>query len=270
MHPEVVQFLQSDVVQGIGWKDLEVIEVGAQNVNGRARDLFEGYDYWLGVDLVAGPGVDLVGEADEILTEIASYGFTFPRVVSTEVLEHAWNWENILAAMVGILAPGGCLVLTCASPARAPHGANGDPLPLPGEHYQGVSVSDVVNTLVDLECEVVHAEHVPVPGDTRILARASSSGRISSGGRVLRGLGDIVNNVGSSSDSDSIDDDESDAGVSERMVAPDDDGASQLRTGGEQQSDASPDGPAHGEQDLGVETGRRQVHDPVDEFGDHE
>lgn len=170
MHQEVVDFLTSPRVQDVGWTGKSVLEVGAQDVNGRARDYFDGVETWEGVDLVDGPGVDHVGDAVAILEDFITRGITYDRVVTTEVLEHAEEWRAMVHRMIGVLAPGGVLVLTCASPARPPHGAHGDPQPLPGEFYRGVSVGDVTKAVEQAGGQMIWSEDVPIPGDTRIIA----------------------------------------------------------------------------------------------------
>lgn len=168
MHPEVVEFLTSENVQAVGWKGTSVLEVGAQDVNGRARDCFEGWATWDGIDLVPGPGVTFVGDACMILPDLA--GSNYDRTVSTEVLEHTADWWHIVHGMVKATALGGYIIITCASPAREPHGANGGPLS-EGEYYQGVSLDAVVRELRFFGCSVLVGQHFIIPGDVRVLAK---------------------------------------------------------------------------------------------------
>ena len=67
MHPAAADFIR---VQShtINWLGVIVYEVGAFNVNGRARDFVpSGWLSWTGFDLLAGPEVDVVGDAAETL-----------------------------------------------------------------------------------------------------------------------------------------------------------------------------------------------------------
>jgi SAM-dependent methyltransferase len=111
-----------------------VVEFGALDVNGSVRGLFAGTDY-TGVDLLAGPGVDVVGDA-------ADYEHPVPvdLVVCCETLEHSDHAGAIVAAAARLLGSGGWLILTTAGPGRPPHAADGsDRGPHPGEWYANVS-----------------------------------------------------------------------------------------------------------------------------------
>lgn len=166
MHPEVSFFLQQ--CREVDYADAVVYEVGALNVNGQARDIVPaGWSAWVGFDLVDGPGVDHPGDAAELLP-------SFPPcdvMVSTEVLEHAPEWEHLLGVMCDTIAPGGWLVLTCAGTGRRPHAADGSPGgPHPGEYYRNVSLAEVAEVAARHGVAQIHGEE-GWPGDTRFLGR---------------------------------------------------------------------------------------------------
>lgn len=167
MHPEVATFLEQtrDLVP---WDDALVLEVGAQDVNGPTRLLVPGEPRaWVGVDLVPGPGVDFVGDAAVILPEMVGL---FDVAVSTEVLEHADNWQSIVAAMCDRLFDGGFLVITCAAPGRPPHGASGGEVA--DEWYENVSLARLMNVVEAAGCTVVLGmQSESFPQDTRLVAR---------------------------------------------------------------------------------------------------
>lgn len=122
-----------------------VLEIGSLDVNGGVRDLFPHANVYIGLNDVPGPGVDVVADA-------ATYrpSHLFDVVVSTEVLEHANQWKNIILMCLDALAPQGVLILTCAGPGRGPHGQHGAEAPEPGEWYRNVAgweIADVVNDL---------------------------------------------------------------------------------------------------------------------------
>lgn len=87
---------------------LRVVEIGSLDVNGSVRSLFHG-DY-LGVDVSNGPGVDMAGDAVEVL-----WGLRYEPdvIVSCEMLEHDLTPWLTLAAVSANLKAGGWLVLTC-------------------------------------------------------------------------------------------------------------------------------------------------------------
>jgi hypothetical protein len=112
---------------------VSVLEVGSLDINGSVRPLFASADHYHGIDIVDGPGVDEVADAAT---------WTPPRqydvVVCAEVLEHAPTWEQIVETMWDAVAPGGVLLLTCATDGRAPHSAVDGLAVRDGEHYQNV------------------------------------------------------------------------------------------------------------------------------------
>lgn len=114
MHESVLDWFE-ETLTADDVKGRQVLEVGSYDVNGSVRPLLEGYDpaSYLGVDRVAGPGVDLVVDAEE-LTE--SLGVDCCDVlVSTEMLEHCSDWRQCVREIVAALRPGGLLMLTTRS-----------------------------------------------------------------------------------------------------------------------------------------------------------
>lgn len=131
MHESVLSFVAShrDAIEA------PVLEVGSYNVNGSVRPLCP--IPYTGVDVQAGPGVDLVADASELPFQDES----FATVISTEMLEHALDPVAALVEMVRVLRPGGCLVVT----ARG----NGFPHHNPPDRWRIMpgTISDVLKTL---------------------------------------------------------------------------------------------------------------------------
>jgi len=170
MHAEVVQFIEASGLL-VPWDDALVLEVGAQDVNGATRHYVPGDPRaWVGVDMVPGPGVDFVGDAATILPEL---GGLFDVAVSTEVLEHAGNWDAIVLAMIDRLFEDGYLVITCAAPGRPPHGASGGDV-TPGEWYRNVGLGELMNLVEANGCTtLLGVQSETFPQDTRLIARKS-------------------------------------------------------------------------------------------------
>lgn len=158
MHAEALGFVGRALARdGRGVRGLRVLEVGSLNVNGTPRGLCDGAACYVGIDRVAGRGVDLVCDA-------ADYdgGEEYDLVISCEVLEHAPDPAAVVACARRALRQGGRLILTAAAPERAPHGCDGWAVQ-PGEHYRGVAPGELSRLLGDWH--ELHVEHHPRRGD---------------------------------------------------------------------------------------------------------
>lgn len=121
MHESVMAFGQTFVTaRDIAGK--RVVEVGSMNVNGSLRRHVEslGPLCYIGVDFVAGNGVDVVCDAGDLVKHFGAHAFD--TVVSTEMLEHAKDWRAAITAMKKILVPGGFILLTARGPGFKLHG----------------------------------------------------------------------------------------------------------------------------------------------------
>lgn len=85
-----------------------VLEVGSRNVNGTVRPLFPQAGY-TGVDMVAGPGVDLVLD---ILKAGNQFDGQFRTAVCCETLEHVKEPWAAIDTMARALLPGGLLIVS--------------------------------------------------------------------------------------------------------------------------------------------------------------
>jgi SAM-dependent methyltransferase len=122
-----------------------VLEVGSYDVNWSIRSVFEVSDY-LGIDLVEGPGVDVVGDLRNL--DFNSKKFDF--VLSSEALEHDSNWVETVLAMIKLVVPGGLVGISCASKGRPEHGTlRTRPSDSPGtssvmdsSYYKNISINE--------------------------------------------------------------------------------------------------------------------------------
>jgi SAM-dependent methyltransferase len=96
-------------------KEKAVLEVGSLDVNGTARRYVEslGPASYLGVDIVNGPGVDLLCDAAHLSARLG--GEVFDLLVSTEMLEHVRDWRLVISNFKRVVRPGGLLVITTRS-----------------------------------------------------------------------------------------------------------------------------------------------------------
>jgi SAM-dependent methyltransferase len=99
-----------------------VLEVGSRDPLARVRDIVIPLRpaHYTGVDLVPGPGVDVVCPAEVLLARFALESFDV--VISTEVLEHVRNWRAVVHNLKAVLRDNGILIVTTRSPGFKFHG----------------------------------------------------------------------------------------------------------------------------------------------------
>lgn len=101
----------------IGMKDnIEVLDIGSQDINGNNRFLFFNYNY-TGIDIGPGKNVDVISKGHEFKP-----GKQYDVVISTEVLEHDMFWKETLMNIYELAKPGKLILFTCASTGRSEHG----------------------------------------------------------------------------------------------------------------------------------------------------
>ena len=74
----------------------------------------------MGVDIAAGPGVDVVCDAYELLDR---FGYErFDVLLSTEMIEHVEDWRRVVHNFKHLVRPGGVILITTRSPGFRYHG----------------------------------------------------------------------------------------------------------------------------------------------------
>lgn len=112
MHQSVLDFTAYCLREGTDLNRGNILEIGAQDVNGSVRPMFDRVDSWLGTDMQPGPGVDLVCEASKLhLSEELPF-HEFDGIVCTEMLEHDATFWLTLEVIRLLLKPAGWLLLT--------------------------------------------------------------------------------------------------------------------------------------------------------------
>lgn len=124
-----LQLVKRHFIQSPG----KVLEIGSYDVNGSVRGVFDGSDY-TGVDLIEGPGVDVVGSGHDVALPTEA----FDVVLSSECFEHNPYWQATLVNMHRMVKNNGLIVVTCAGRGRVEHGTSRtNPLSSPGTHAMG-------------------------------------------------------------------------------------------------------------------------------------
>jgi len=120
-------------------KNLKVLELGSLNINGGVRDFIEPLcDEYVGLDLQAGPGVDVVMSSHQYVKP--NY---FDFVVTTETFEHNEHWKETLIVSWENLVPGGVFIATMAGEGRAPHSALDEKPIREWEYYANIGEWDL-------------------------------------------------------------------------------------------------------------------------------
>jgi SAM-dependent methyltransferase len=103
-----------------------VLEVGSLIVQETARARVEphGPRKYIGVDIVEGPGVDVVCPVENLRNRFGEESFDV--VFATEVMEHIRDWRTAVRNMTAVLRVGGLLLITTRSPGYPYHGSPHD------------------------------------------------------------------------------------------------------------------------------------------------
>jgi len=111
-----------EVLAAADIRSKSVLEVGSMDVNGslRAHVVALGPASYVGVDFMAGAGVDVICDASHLEQHFGKE--IFDAVISTEMLEHAEDWRGAVLAMKTVLRPGGIFLLTARGPGFPLHG----------------------------------------------------------------------------------------------------------------------------------------------------
>ena len=109
---------------------------------------------YTGVDLLPGPGVDVVCPAERLLDHFAPESFDV--VVSTEVIEHVRDWRRVAHNLKNLLREDGILICTTRSRGFEFHG-----YPLDFWRFEPEDISEIFG---DLEVETIERDIDDPPG----------------------------------------------------------------------------------------------------------
>lgn len=120
-HFSVLEFF----IENASIKDFEgrrVLEVGSKYVNGSVRPFVEMYfkpKEYIGVDIETGRFVDLVLPAEELIKHFGEESFDV--VVTTELLEHVFDWRLVINNIKRAVRTGGVIYVTTRSKGFSLH-----------------------------------------------------------------------------------------------------------------------------------------------------
>ncbi|MCB0338123.1 MAG: class I SAM-dependent methyltransferase [Bdellovibrionales bacterium] len=148
------QLLPEDV------KGSKVLDVGACDFNGSIGPLIQAWkpSEYLGVDIIAGPGVDVVCSADDLVARFGPDRFDI--VLCIEMLEHTPNWRRSIQNMKEVLKPGGIFLATTRSLGYPCHGFPND--------YWRYEKEDLARIFADFQISTL----IKDPGDPGIFIKA--------------------------------------------------------------------------------------------------
>ena len=149
MHPEARDFtLWTKRTFPDSFKNKRVLDVGAGDINGNNRFLFEDCEYE-GNDVADAKNVTVVCRTKDLPFENAS----FDTIVSTECFEHDPEYADSWRKVYTLLKPGGLFCFTCASTGRPEHGTRrttpqdsigtGAGVADMQDHYQNLTLEDL-------------------------------------------------------------------------------------------------------------------------------
>jgi SAM-dependent methyltransferase len=137
-------------------RDRSVLEVGSRDPHAAARSVVMPLRpaQYIGVDLVPGPGVDVVCSAERLLDRFAPESFDV--VISTEVLEHVRDWHGVVHNFKAVLHEYSILIATTRSPGFEFHG-----FPLDFWRFEPRDISQIFG---DLKIEALEQDTDDPPG----------------------------------------------------------------------------------------------------------
>lgn len=109
--------LSADDVRG-----KKVLEIGSYDVNGSLRPIIESWNpqSYIGIDIVKGPGVDVLCKAENLAGRFGDEAFDL--VIATELLEHVLDWKEAVANIKLICKENGLILITTRSRGFEYHG----------------------------------------------------------------------------------------------------------------------------------------------------
>jgi len=132
-----------------------VLDVGSRDYNGNFAPLIKRLNpaKYVGVDMLEGPGVDIVCRAENLVEKFGKEFFDV--VIASELMEHTSNWREVISNLKNVCKPDGLVVITTRSEGFRIHGYPHD--------YWRYELKDIEDIFSD--CQILTLERDPeAPG----------------------------------------------------------------------------------------------------------
>ena len=116
-HYQQIEFCKLFKNEFFDSEKISIFELGSYDVNGSIRSIFDNTNKYTGLDLIDGPGVDVVYDGKNI-----QINEKFDLCISCECFEHNPNYFENFLKMIDLAKDDGIVVFTCASVGRDEHG----------------------------------------------------------------------------------------------------------------------------------------------------
>ena len=126
----------------------DVLDIGSHDYNGNFSPIVKNLkpSKFIGIDIIPGPGVDIVCSGEEAVEKFGKNSFDV--VVASELMEHARNWREVISNIKNVCKPNGIIFITTRSKGFRLHGYPHD--------YWRYELDDMRKIFAD--CEILNLE----------------------------------------------------------------------------------------------------------------
>jgi len=100
----------------------DVLDIGSHDYNGNFSPIVKNLkpSKFIGIDIIPGPGVDIVCSGEEVVEKFGKNSFDV--VVASELMEHARNWREVISNIKNVCKTNGIIFITTRSKGFRLHG----------------------------------------------------------------------------------------------------------------------------------------------------